>query len=64
MTDTETTEALKRAARRATFHLLRAGLEGVKALEAVVDELSKVGKVDGSSEEGDEGSGRVRIDVE
>lgn len=63
MTDTDTTEALKRAARRAAFHLLRAGLEGVKALEAVVDELSKVGKVDGS-EEGDRGPSRVRIDVE
>lgn len=63
MTDTDTTEALKRAARRAVFHLLRAGLEGVKAVEAVVDELSKVGRSDGS-EEGDGGPGRVRIDVE
>lgn len=63
MTDTDTTAALKRAARRAAFHLLRAGLEGVKAVEALVDELSKVGKVEGS-EEGDKGPGRVRIDVE
>lgn len=63
MTDNDTTEALKRAARRATFHLLRAGLEGVKALEAVMDELSKVGK-DHGAEERDGGPERVRIDVE
>lgn len=63
MTDTETTAALKRAARRAAFHLLRAGLEGIKALEALVDELSKI-RHEERSEEGDGGSERVRIDVE
>lgn len=63
MTDTETTAALKRAARRAAFHLLRAGLEGIKALEALVDELSKIRQEEGS-EEGDGGPERVRIDVE
>lgn len=63
MTDTDARAAVKRAARRAAFHLLRAGLEGVKALEAVMDELSKVGKEGGAAEE-DGGSGRVRIDVE
>lgn len=63
MTDTETTAALKRAARRAAFHLLRAGLEGIKALEALVDELSKIRQEEGSAE-GDGGPERVRIDVE
>lgn len=63
MTDSETTAALRRAARRAAFHLLRAGLEGVKALEAVVDELSKVGQEDEPGD-GDDPAGRVRIDVE
>lgn len=63
MTDTETTDALRRAARRAAFHLLRAGLEGVKAVEALVDELSKVGR-DQEAEEGDTGSRRERIDIE
>lgn len=62
MTDAETSAALRRAARRAAFHLLRAGLEGVKALEAVMDELSKVGRE--GPEEGDDGSERVRIDIE
>jgi hypothetical protein len=28
---------------RAAFHLLRAGVESLKAIEAVVDELGKVG---------------------
>lgn len=63
MTDSETTAALRRAARRAAFHLLRAGLEGVKALEALVDELSKVGR-ENIRDEGDDGPERVRIDIE
>jgi hypothetical protein len=42
--ESETVAALRRAARRAAFHLMRAGLESLKALEAVVDELAKVGK--------------------
>ncbi|HSL27375.1 MAG TPA: hypothetical protein VLA54_13950 [Acidimicrobiia bacterium] len=40
----ETVVALRRAGRRAAFHLMRAGLEGLKALEAIIDELAKVGK--------------------
>ncbi len=42
--DSETVAALRRAGRRVVFHLLRAGLEGLKALEAVVDELGHVGR--------------------
>lgn len=62
MTDSETTAALRRAAQRALFHMLRAGLEYVKALEAIVEELSRVGE---EPEEGDDGgSRRVRIDIE
>jgi hypothetical protein len=63
MTDSETSAALQRAARRVAFHLLRAGLEGIKAVEALVDELSKIGRDEGA-EEGDDGSERVRIDIE
>ncbi|MGH8927008.1 MAG: hypothetical protein ACRDWH_01555 [Acidimicrobiia bacterium] len=42
--DSETMAALRRAGKRALFHLMRAGVEGLKALEAVVDELARVGR--------------------
>jgi len=42
--ESETAAALRRASRRAMFHLMRAGVEGLKALEAIVDELARVGK--------------------
>lgn len=62
MTDHETIEALKRALQRAMIHLLKAGIESVKALEAVIEELSEIGhEADGS---GGSGARRVRIDVE
>jgi len=34
-------ETLKRAGTRAVYHLLRAGVEGLKAVEAVLDELGR-----------------------
>jgi len=40
----ETGEALKRAATRALFHLMRAAVESLRAVEAVVEELGSVGK--------------------
>lgn len=42
--DSETAAALRRAGRRAVYHLLKAAVEGLKAVEAVVDELGRVGK--------------------
>ena len=42
--ESETAAALRRAGKRALFHLMRAGVEGLRALEAVVDELARVGK--------------------
>ncbi|HEX2155236.1 MAG TPA: hypothetical protein VHL52_14825 [Acidimicrobiia bacterium] len=63
MSDSETAEALRRAARRVAFHLLRAGVEGLKALEAVVDELGKVGDAP-DRKRGDKERGPVHIDVE
>lgn len=44
MSESETAAALRRAGKRALFHLMRAGVEGLKAIEAVVDELARVGK--------------------
>ena len=61
MTESEALAAVKRAGIRAVFHLLRAGVESLKAVEAVVDELGSIGK---PPEEQEPVSGRVRIDVE
>ncbi len=52
--------ALHRAGRRAAFHLLRAGVETLKALEAVIDELARAR----SSGRETEQTGSTRITVE
>lgn len=62
MTESETGAALKRAGRRALFHLVRAAVEGLKAVEAIVDELAHVGS--DRPDPDDEGPRRVRIDIE
>jgi hypothetical protein len=59
MTESETLEALRRAGKRFAFHLAMAGVEGLKALSAVLDELAKVRKVDE-----EQAPGPQRIDVE
>lgn len=60
-TESETVAALKRAGVRVAFHLLRAGVESLKAIEAVVDELGKVGAPRDDDIRPD---GPVRIEVE
>jgi hypothetical protein len=50
VSESETAAALRRAGKRALFHLMRAGVEGLKAIEAVVDELARVGKEPESTE--------------
>ena len=64
MNESETGAALRRAGRRAAFHLLRAAVEGLKAVEVLVDELSKVGRPAAEDEEDGSTGGRVHIDVE
>ena len=59
--ESEAIAALKRAGVRAVFHLLRAGVESLRAVEAVVDELAGIGK---EASAPDQASGRIRIDVE
>lgn len=59
--ESETVAALKRAGVRVAFHLLRAGVESLKAIEAVVDELGKVGAPRDDDTRPD---GPVRIEVE
>ena len=61
MTESDALAAIKRAGVRAVFHLLRAGVESLKAVEAVVDELATIGR---EPETQEPTSGRVRIDVE
>lgn len=58
--ESETVEALRRAGKRAVFHLALAGVEGLKALSAVLDELASVGKGDVE----DDVAHRQHIDIE
>lgn len=62
MPESETLNAVKRAGSRMVYHLLRAGVESLKAVEALVDELGKVGKAEESDEP--ESGGRVRIELD
>lgn len=63
MTDqpTPTLAAFSRAGRRAAFHLLQAVVEGLKAVEAVIDELGNIGDRDGNNGRPET---RQRIDIE
>jgi hypothetical protein len=52
--------ALGRAGRRAAFHLIQAAIEGLKAIEAVIEEVGSIG--DAGDE--DVGEPRKRIEIE
>jgi hypothetical protein len=54
-------QALGRAGRRAGYHLIQAVIEGLKAVEAVFEEVSKIGDKDVPETEE---PGRTRIEVE
>ncbi len=51
-------QALGRAGRRVVYHLLQAVIEGLKAVEAVIEEVGSIG------DENDEPTTRTRIEVE
>ncbi len=54
----EPMEAFSRAGQRAVYHLLKAAVEGLKAVSAVIEELSKL-------KDGDESaSWEGRVDIE
>lgn len=57
----EAMQALGRAGRRAGYHLIQAVIEGLKAVEAVFEEVSKIG--DKESSETEEAP-RTRIEIE
>lgn len=54
--DQELITALRRGRRRASYHLVKAAIEGLKAVEAVLDELARLRR--GEPEE------PPRIDIE
>lgn len=57
----EVLTTLSRAGRRALIHMIQAAIEGVKAVEAVIDELAKMGDNDDG---GQSSRGTERIEVE
>jgi hypothetical protein len=57
----EALETLKRAGSRAAYHLMRAGVEGLKAVEAVLDELGRARREAATTEDD---VIRERIDLE
>ena len=63
MTDqAEVMQALSRAGKRALYHLVQAAVEGLKAVEAVIEEVGSIGDEDG--EDGATTEQRTRIEVE
>ncbi len=58
--ESATVSALKRAGKRATVHLLRAAVEALKAVEAVVDELGAVGR-DEDNEKGKDRTEHIEV---
>ena len=63
MTSTSTRDALVRAGRRVGFHLIQATIEGLKAVEAVIEEIGGIGDHD-ENEADDAARGVQRIDIE
>jgi hypothetical protein len=53
-------QAFGRAGRRAAYHLLQALVEGLKAVEAVIEEVGRIGDDD----ETDNTATRTRIEIE
>lgn len=52
--------ALGRASRRAAFHLIQAAIEGLKAIEAVIEEVGSIG--DSGDQDGAEQRKRIEIE--
>ncbi|HSK06640.1 MAG TPA: hypothetical protein VK990_03900 [Acidimicrobiia bacterium] len=56
----EAMQAFGRAGRRAAYHLLQALVEGLKAIEAVIEEVGRIGDDD----DPDSNGARTRIEIE
>lgn len=57
-----TVAALSRAGRRVAYHMIQAAIEGLKAIEAVIEEIGGIG--DERDHHGGEPSSRQRIEIE
>ncbi|HEX6300055.1 MAG TPA: hypothetical protein VF148_06295 [Acidimicrobiia bacterium] len=57
-----TVAALTRAGRRVAYHMIQAAIEGLKAVEAVIEEIGGIG--DERDHDDDESSTRQRIEIE
>lgn len=57
---TETLQVLGRAGKRAAFHLLQALIESLRAVEAVIEEIGRLGDENGDA--GDERRERIEIE--
>ena len=57
---TDAMQALSRAGRRVVYHLLQAAIEGLKAVEAVIEEVGNIGDKDDQ----DNTTTRTRIEIE
>lgn len=54
--------ALSRAGRRVAFHMVQAAVEGLKAIEAVIEEIGAIGEE--SDQDESRSTGRERIEIE
>jgi hypothetical protein len=57
-----TVAALSRAGRRVIYHMIQAAIEGLKAVEAVIEEVGGIG--DERDHHGADSSNRQRIEIE
>lgn len=60
MSDQQVVTAMSRAGKRAGYHLLQALVEGLKAVEAVMEEIGTIGE----NETSDQVETRERIEIE
>lgn len=56
----EAVQALARAGRRVVYHLVKAAVEGLKAVEAVIEEVGSIG----DNEETKAETTKTRIEIE
>jgi len=54
--------ALGRAGRRVAYHMIQAAIEGLKAIEAVIEEIGRIG--DGADDDDDDSNQVQRIEIE
>lgn len=58
----QTKTALSRAGRRVAFHMVQAAVEGLKAIEAVIEEIGAI--ADGRDQDEGQSKSRERIEIE